>query len=178
MHVEVLERRWIWIVALLVAVMLSSIVYTALLLHAKPPSNVEVIDSTRLHLTDEFAEDNLGVKTHADGSVTVTMVAHRYGFSPRFIELPAGKPVTLRVATSDVLHGLHIPGTNIDTMVVPGFVSEVKATVDYQEARKYGVLEQDGSVTLPLYCNEFCGLNHHYMWAKVRVRPDVGGKGS
>ena len=78
MHVDPLEKKWVWIASIMVAIMLGSIFYTAFAVSVHPPSNVEAIDSTRLHLSEEFAEDNLGVKTNADGSVTVTMVAGRY----------------------------------------------------------------------------------------------------
>ena len=151
--------------------MLLSVLYTAFELNAQPPSNVEVIDSARLHLSEEFGEDNLGPRINDDGSVTVVLVAHRYGFSPQHIELPSGIPVTFRVATPDVLHGLHIPGTNIDTMVIPGYVSEVTASINYDEVAKQGIVDAGGNVTVPIYCNEFCGLNHHFMWGKVTVRP-------
>lgn len=171
MHVDALERRWIITIGAIVTLMIGSILYTAFMLHARPPSNVEVIDSARLHLTEEFSEGNLGPKTNPDGSMTVILVAHRYGFSPNHFELRAGVPVTFRVATPDVLHGLHIPGTNIDTMVVPGYVSEVTATIQYDQVAKHGVVDADGRVTVPIYCNEFCGLNHHFMWSKVTVLP-------
>lgn len=171
MQVAPLEKRWIWIIGVMVAVMLGSILFTALAYHAHPPGNVETIDSTRLHLTEEFREDNLGVQNRPDGSVLVTLVAHRYGFTPNHIEIPAGKPVTFRVATPDVLHGLHIPGTNIDTMVVPGYVSVVNAVINYEEVAKHGELNANGSVTVPVFCNEFCGINHHFMWTVVTVLP-------
>mgnify|MGYP000287751646 CR=1 FL=1 len=109
MHVDRLEKSWIWIVALIIVVMLASILYSAFAISVHPPSNVETIDSTRLHLTDEFAEDNLGVFTNPDGSVLVRMVATRYGFYPPDVKVPAGTAVTFRFATPDVLHGLHIP---------------------------------------------------------------------
>ncbi len=171
MNVDILEKRWIWVVGLIVATMLGSILYTVVRFHAQPPSNIEAIDSTRLHLTREFAEDNLVPKTSPDGSVTVVLVAHRYGFSPPHIELPAGVPITFRVATPDTLHGLHIPGTNIDTMVVPGYVSKLTTTIQYDEVAKYGVRDASGKITVPIYCNEFCGLNHHFMWGEVSVLP-------
>ena len=174
MQVDTLERRWVWVTGLIVVTMLASIIYTAFKLHAQPPSNVEIIDSTQLHLTEEFAEDNLGPRSNPDGSVTVVLVAHRYGFSPNHIELPAGVPVTFRVATADTLHGLHIPGTNIDTMVVPGYVSEITASIQYDEVVKHGSLDADGKVTVPIYCNEFCGLNHHFMWSRVTVTRTPG----
>lgn len=121
-----------------------------------PPSNVETIDSSRLHLSEEFAEDNLGVKKNEDGSFTVTMVAARYGFYPQRVEVPANTPVKFRLASYDVLHGVHAPFTNMSTMVVPGYVSEVNT--QFPKAGEY-----------PLFCNEFCGLGHDEMWSRLFV---------
>ncbi|MCB1875628.1 MAG: hypothetical protein KDH88_06600 [Chromatiales bacterium] len=156
MHIDVLEKRWMWLVGLMVVIMLGTIFYTALANAVHPPSNVETIDSTRLHLSEEFAEDKLGVETMADGSVRVTMVAARYGIFPQHIEVPLKTPVTFRIATPDVLHGLHIPFSNMDTMVIPGFVSEVTTQFQFEGEQ-------------PMFCNEYCGLGHHYMWSRVKV---------
>ena len=156
MHVDKLEKLWIYIVGFIIAGMLASIFYTAFAVSVHPPSNVETIDSQRLHLTEEFAEDNLGVTTNPDGSLTVRMVAGRYGFYPQQIGVPTKTPIKFRFATPDVLHGLHIPKSNVDTMVIPGFVSEVNTE-----------LQHPGDY--PLFCNEYCGLGHHYMWSRVKV---------
>lgn len=158
MHIDPLEKIWIYVVAFMIFVMLGTIFYTGLAQGLHPPSNVETVDSTALHLTEEFAEDNLGVKAHPDGSVTVTMVAARYGIYPQNIELPTDTPVTFRIATPDVLHGLHIPYTNMDVMVIPGFISELTTTFN-----------RTGEA--PLFCNEYCGLGHHYMWSRVNIVP-------
>ena len=159
-HIDPWEKTWVYIVGMLIAVMLGSILYTAFANNIHPPSNVETIDSASLHLSKEFAEDRLGVKTRADGSVTVTMVAARYGFYPQRIEVPANTPIRFRIASLDVVHGLHIPETNLATMVIPGFVSEVNTTIP--KPGEY-----------PLFCNEYCGLGHHYMWSRVTVTPDT-----
>jgi cytochrome c oxidase subunit 2 len=171
MHVHPLEKRWAWIAILLVAVMIGLVVYTAVAMSIHPPSeHVEVIDSTRLHLTKEFAEENLGVKSEGD-AVVARIVMARFHVEPPEITLPAGVPIVLRAASADVLHGLHVAGTNIGTQVVPGYVSEVHTRISFEAVSKVGVANADGSVTVPLYCNEYCGLGHHSMWARVRVIP-------
>ncbi len=174
MHVDPLEKIWVWIAGIMVAIMLGSIFYTAFAVSVHPPSNVEAIDSTRLHLTEEFAEDNLGVKTNPDGSVTVTVVAGRYGFYPQEVRVPAGTPVTFRFATPDVLHGLHVPGTNVDTMVIPGYVSEVNTVINYDAVARVAEKDGNGGLKVPLYCNEYCGLGHHFMWSRIIVTPKQG----
>ncbi|HYQ70902.1 MAG TPA: cytochrome C oxidase subunit II, partial [Gammaproteobacteria bacterium] len=58
-----LERKWIWISLFLAFFLAGMLGFYAVAGHINPPSNVETIDSSRLHLTEEFAEDNLGVTT-------------------------------------------------------------------------------------------------------------------
>ena len=169
MHVHPLERRWAWIAVLLLAALIVLVSYTTVVMNIHPPSNVETIDSTRLHLTSEFAEDNLGVRPSRNGTVVAHLVMARFSIHPQEITLPAGTPIVLRAASADVLHGLHVPGTNIGTQVVPGYVSEVHTTIDFDRVSKVGVSNPDGSVTIPLFCNEFCGLGHQSMWGRIRV---------
>ena len=157
-----LERRWVWISLALAVVMGAMLGYFAVANNLHPPSNVEPIDSSRLHLSEEFAEDNLGVKINPDGSVRVTLVAARYGFYPPRIEVPVDTPVTFRLASADVLHGVHVPNTNMTTMVVPGYVSEVTTT--FPRTGEYSLL-----------CNEYCGLGHDSMWSRLVVVPKSAG---
>ena len=153
-----LERRWVWISLIMAFAMGSLLGFYAVANNLHPPSNVETIDSSRLHLTEEFAEDKLGVKENADGSLTVTMVAARYGFFPPVIEVPADTTVKFRIASADVLHGVHVPNTNASTMIVPGYVSEI--TTAFPTPGKYAFL-----------CNEYCGLGHDSMWSRLIVVP-------
>jgi cytochrome c oxidase subunit 2 len=168
-HVHPLERRWAVIAVALVVLMGGLILYTAIAMRIHPPSHVETIDSTRLHLTPEFAEDNLGVRREKDGTVVARVVMARYQVHPPEIRLPAGVPLVLRAASADVLHGLHVAGTNIGTQVVPGYVSEVHTTIQFDAVAKVGTANPDGSVTVPLFCNEYCGPGHQSMWGRVTV---------
>lgn len=157
-----LERRWVWISLALAVVMGAMLGYFAVANNLHPPSNVEPIDSSRLHLSEEFAEDNLGVKINSDGSVRVTLVAARYGFYPPRIEVPVDTQVTFRLASADVLHGVHVPNTNMATMIVPGYIAEVTTT--FPRTGEYSLL-----------CNEYCGLGHDSMWSRLVVVPKSAG---
>ena len=157
-----LERRWVWISLLLAFVMGGVLGLYALTNNMHPPSNVETVDSSRLHLTEEFAEDNLGVKDNGDGTLTVTMVAARYGFFPPVIDVPVDTPVKFRIASADVLHGVHVPFTNAASMIVPGYVSEFTTT--FPKTGKYSFL-----------CNEYCGLGHDSMWSRLNVVAKTAG---
>jgi cytochrome c oxidase subunit 2 len=178
LHPEMHERRilgtellWAFGVGVLIAATLSMIVFTALTRDINPPSNVERIDPKTLHLSGEFAEHNLGTTVTADGSVTVRVIATQFMFAPRCIAVPQGKRVTLRFAAPDVIHGLLITGTNVNTMVVPGFVSQVHTE-----------FTRTGDLLMP--CHEYCGLGHSEMWATVQVmaenefKPDPDGRAS
>jgi cytochrome c oxidase subunit 2 len=156
MHIHPLEKKWIYAALGAIGLFVAVILYTALARHVHPPGAMETIDSATLHLSDEFAEDKLGVKTGPDGQVKVTMVAARYGFYPREIKVPAGTPITFRIASADVLHGMHVPMTNMGTMVVPGYISTVYTT--FPKPGEY-----------PILCNEYCGMGHDHMWSKITV---------
>jgi cytochrome c oxidase subunit II len=165
-HTEMQERRILWTellwafgVGILIAATLSMIVFTALTRDINPPSNVERIDPKTLHLSGEFAEQNLGTTVGADGSVTARVIATQFMFVPRCIAVPRGRRITMRFAAPDVLHGLLITGTNVNTMVIPGFVSQVHTE-----------FTRTGDLLMP--CHEYCGLGHSEMWATVQVLPE------
>jgi cytochrome c oxidase subunit II len=152
------EKRWIMLMTTMLLVMLAIVVVNGIIGAMHPPSNVEVIDPTTLHLQGEFVESNLGVAVELDGSVTVRIIAEQYNFVPRCVQVPVDTPVKFRLTSADVVHGFMLPDTNVNTMVVPGFVAEVRTRfVDV------------GENAMP--CHEFCGLGHHAMWAHVRVLP-------
>src|SRR5262245_57584335 len=98
LHPEMHARRilatallWSFGVGILIAAVLSMIVFTALSIGINPPSNVERIDPKTLHLSGEFAEENLGTIVGPDGRVVVRVVATQFMFSPRCIAVPAGR---------------------------------------------------------------------------------------
>jgi len=165
-HPEMHERRilktellWAVGVGIFIAAALSMILFTALTISVNPPSNVERIDPKTLHLSGEFAEHNLGTTVDPGGGVTVRAIATQFMFLPRCIAVPANRRVTLRFASPDVIHGLLITGTNVNAMVVPGFVSQVHTE-----------FTRTGDLLMP--CHEYCGLGHSEMWATVQVLPD------
>jgi cytochrome c oxidase subunit 2 len=158
MHIDPLEKKWMYVVGVMTVVMIASMTYAAIQMNLHPPSNVETIDPKTLHLSDEFAEDNLGVTTNPDGSLTVRMVAARYSFYPQMIEVPVDTDVTFRITSPDIVHGVHVPFTNMSTMVIPGYISEVNTRFTREGESQF-------------LCNEYCGLGHDYMWSKLKVVP-------
>lgn len=155
-HVDPLERKWITISLMGIGLLVGIMTIDALFHGINPPSKVETIDSAKLHLSQEFAEDNLGVQVDAKGNIVIRMVAGRYSFFPKHIDVPAETRLTFRWVSMDVLHGVHIPMTNMSTMIVPGYVAEVTTT--FPKPGEY-----------PVLCNEYCGLGHNHMWSNISV---------
>lgn len=150
------EKRWVLLMVGMLLIMMIVIILSGIMGALHPSSNVEVIDPTTLHLQGEFVESNLGTAIEPDGTVTVRLIAQQYDFVPRCVQVPVGTPVKFRLTSADVVHGFLLPDTNVNTMIVPGFVAEVRTR-----------FANEGEYTMP--CHEFCGLGHHAMWAHVRV---------
>lgn len=152
------ELRWAAIVAAIVGIILIAILYAAIAMHVNPPSNSEYVDPKSLHLSAEFTESNLGTRVDADGRVVARVIATQFEFVPNCFVLPANRDVTIRLTSPDVIHGILVTGTNVNTMVLPGWVSQV-----------HTVFRKTGDLLMP--CHEFCGLGHSQMMATVRVVP-------
>ena len=143
-----------WAAGAIIAIGIGSIAYTGLVQASAPPSHIETIDPRTVFTDPRFAAP--GVTTTADGT-TVIMVALMFAFMPNEVRVPAGRPVTFRITSPDVIHGFQIVGTNGNAMVVPGYVTEFTTTFapgDYLIA-----------------CNEFCGLGHHAMHGRLIAEP-------
>ena len=152
------ELRWGAIVLACISAIMLAVIAAGVVMHINPPSNVERINPQDLHLSAEFTEANLGTRVEANGHITSRIVATQFQFVPRCVVLPADTPVTIRLASPDVIHGILVSGTNVNSMVVPGYVSQV-----------HTVFRKTGDLLMP--CHEFCGLGHSEMFATVRVVP-------
>ena len=150
------ERRWATISVVIIVVLAVMAAFAGIHRATMPQARVETTDPSRLHLSGEFVESNLGSVLEANGSVTVRAIGQQYSFTPACLLVPAETPITLRATSADVVHGILIQGTNINTMLVPGFVSE-------QLMR----FEKTGDYLMP--CQEFCSFGHEGMWGKVKV---------
>jgi cytochrome c oxidase subunit 2 len=155
MHVDAYERFWMFAAAGIIVVFITFIGITTVGSGVRPPSHIETIIDPQQTMSDpRFAQP--GVATLPDGRVTVTMVAGTFFWLPAEIRVPAGRPVTFRLAAMDVTHGFEIARTNVNTMVVPGYVSQLTTTFD--RPGEYLIV-----------CNEYCGTGHHTMGGKVIV---------
>ena len=150
------ELRWALLVMGIVALLVGMMVYMSLHWASMPPSRVETIDPTTLHLAGEFVEDNLGTAVEPNGSVTVRIVGNQYSFTPQCLLVPTDTPVTIRGTSADVVHGFSIARTNVNVMLVPGYIATFKAK-----------FKEPAELVMP--CHEFCGVGHAAMWAHVKV---------
>jgi cytochrome c oxidase subunit II len=156
MNVDLYERIWMWGAAVIVVVFLTAIGISTFAYAVRPPSHMETIDPATVMQDSRFSAP--GVTTRPDGSVHVTMVAMSFSFLPNEVHVPVGHPVTFRITSMDVTHGFEVAGTNANTMVVPGYVSQF--TYTFRAPGEHLVV-----------CNEYCGVGHHTMQGKVIVDP-------
>jgi cytochrome c oxidase subunit 2 len=152
------ERRWAYIVMAIIALLVVMMVFTGLHWASMPPSRVETVDIKTLHIKGEFIETNLGTTIGPDGKVMVRLIAQQYSFVPQCIVVPAAMPVTFRATTTDAVHGFIVGRTNVNTMLIPGFVATFTTT-----------FPRTGEQLMP--CHEYCGTGHEAMWARVQVLP-------
>lgn len=150
------ERRWAIFAGGLILLLVLMTIYIGVHWAMMPPSRVETIDPTRLQMSGEFVESNLGSAVEPDGSVTVRFIAQQYSFTPQCLLVPAGVPITFRATSSDVVHGFLITDTNLNSMLEPGYISTFRTT-----------FERTGEHLMP--CHEYCGTGHQGMWAHVKV---------
>jgi cytochrome c oxidase subunit 2 len=144
------ERRWAMVSFLVVALFVVVAAFAGIHQATMPQARVETTSPARLHLGGEFVETNLGSAVEPDGSVTVRAIGQQYSFTPQCMIVPADTPITFRAAGSDVIHGFLIQDTNVNTMLVPGYVSVIAARFD-----------RPGEHLMP--CQEFCGVGHEGM---------------
>ncbi len=151
-----IERRWATLSIVIVGLLVGMAAFVGIHQATMPQGHVETADPGTLHLSGEFIESNLGSAVEPDGSVTVRAIGQQYSFTPQCLVVPADTPITFRATSADVVHGLLIEGTNINTMLVPGYVSVLQTSFK-------------GPAEHLMPCQEFCGIGHQGMWGKVKV---------
>jgi len=88
----------------------------------------------------------------------VRVEASAYAFTPATIEVDPGDRVTIELASTDVVHGLHIEGYDVNLTADPG----QPATVSF-------VADRPG--TYRIRCSVPCGPLHPFMSGRLRVGP-------
>ena len=72
--------------------------------------------------------------------------------------VPQGRPVSLDLESMDVIHSFYIPAFRLKQDIVPG-----RTIVRWFVGNSPGDYD--------LFCAEYCGLNHSYMYTSVKVLP-------
>ena len=120
-----------------------------------PPDGMETtVEPEKVKEQAPFNE--LGLKQIGPNEYKATILSFVFGYEPNTITVPKGATVHFEVTSKDVVHGLHIPGTATNLMLVPGHIAEYSQTFD--EPGEYLFL-----------CHEYCGIAHELMYGKIIV---------
>lgn len=155
MHVNRYEKIWIWLGSATMIVFFLLLFGMSVAQDINPPSHVQSIDPSKVSSTPPF--DRPGLRKMPDGSYEAYYVGQIFSWNPARLEIPRGAKVTFYVTSVDVLHGFSINGTDVNTEVVPGWVSTMTHT-----------FERPGDYLL--VCNQYCGSGHHAMYAHIIVQ--------
>jgi len=166
MDIHRFEKGW------LVASLVLIVFFIATVAYVSAVTGVEMVDDSGgsievENVTEDERFSEPRVEQVGEDEYEVYMVAQQFIFRPGSldpVEVPEGSTVTFYITSVDVVHGFQIVGTNVNTMVVPGKVSEI--TVEFDEPAEYGIL-----------CNEYCGSGHHDMGGNLNVVPEEEWEG-
>lgn len=158
MNIHTYEKLWLGAAMLLIVAFIATISYGSMGIGIAMISDEEpTIEPNSINDDERFGEPR--VEQVGENEYEAYVVAQTWTFRPDVIEVPADSEVTFYVTSRDVTHSFSVPGTNINTMVIPGEISSM--TVEFDEPAEYGVL-----------CNEYCGQGHHDMDGQLHVVPD------
>lgn len=149
------EEIWLFLSAGMIAAFMLIVGYQTFAQGMGPPSHKETIDPQKVDETAPF--DNPGVFEIGDNEYEVVMTLQVFSFTPNDIEVPVGSKVTFTMTSKDVIHGFQVAGTNLNAMVMPGYIQKITQTFD--KPGEYLVL-----------CNEYCGSGHQVMGTTITVK--------
>lgn len=154
LHVEKYERIFLYLTVAVLVAAFAAIVLSVVESNIHLPEKSATIDPAQVDTTPPF--DAPGVFQVGENEYQAVIVAQAFVFTPSEITVPAGAEITFLITSKDVIHGLLIPRTNVNVMVIPGQVSEVRYTFD--EPGEHLII-----------CHEYCGIGHQGMYGKVVV---------
>lgn len=107
------------------------------------------------------------MKTAPEDSFEINVNARMWNFTFQYeggkitdtLFVPMNKPVKLNLHSMDVVHSLYIPAFRVKEDVVPG-----------RDKFLWFIPQKEG--TYELFCTEYCGLQHSYMYNWVKVMPE------
>jgi cytochrome c oxidase subunit 2 len=118
------------------------------------------------------ATDRLLAKLPAEDALTIELIGHRWWWEARYqdpqpslqfstaneLHIPVGRPVRLKLRSSDVIHSFWVPNLHGKKDLIPGRDGEL-------------VLRADKAGTYRGQCAEFCGTQHANMAFLVHAEP-------
>jgi cytochrome c oxidase subunit 2 len=153
-HVERYERWFLVMSAVVLVGAIVGLVVSVVFHQAALPEPAGRIQPADIDTTAPF--DEPGYTDHGDGTGDLVLVGQAWQWAPAEVTVEAGTEVTIRAVSRDVVHGIRIPETNANVMVIPGQISEIEVTFD--EPGLYS-----------LVCHEYCGIGHHGMYMTIEV---------
>ncbi|OWY58863.1 hypothetical protein B7486_77685, partial [cyanobacterium TDX16] len=136
MHVERYER-WFMIASVVVLVgAVVGLVVSVVFHQAALPEPAGRVAPEDIDTTAPF--DDPGYHDNGDGTGDLVLVAQAWQWTPGEVTVEAGTEVTIQAVSRDVVHGIRIPETNANVMVIPGQVSEIE--VDFDEPGLYSLV--------------------------------------
>ncbi|MCE4611352.1 MAG: hypothetical protein F7B17_05210 [Desulfurococcales archaeon] len=153
------ERVWVTIAIIIALIMAITTVtwHVVDARHQVPTETFEVLPGEWVDRASKFASEYRG-RTIPPGT-EIPLAAIQFSWIPNEIILQAGVEYRIIVSSGDVLHGFSLigdDGTVYNLMVMPGMAYVVHIKFD-----KPGIYE--------IRCNEYCGVGHQFMIAKIVV---------
>lgn len=154
MNVHTFEKAFLWAGGIMLIVFLVALLASSALMGIHLPGDVSRIDPAAVRTQPPF--DEPGVRQVGENRYEVVLIGQIWSFTPNEIRVPAGSEVTILATTTDVIHGVHIEGTRVNMMLIPG-----------QIARNTYTFDTPGEHLM--VCHEYCGAGHHLMFGRVIV---------
>lgn len=141
-------------IALFLGVIMLSLFFFAVLISSKVLGQ----DVPECITPDQIFTEGELVEIEPGELYQIKYLSKMWAFEPSEVIIPVGAEVDIYLASSDVVHGFYLRGTNINMMAVPGALN-----LKSMRFTKPGVY--------PIYCHEYCGTGHQFMKAKIIVTP-------
>lgn len=154
MHIEKYERWFMYATAVVILGAVVGLVISVVGHHAALPEPAGRVQPADIDTTAPF--DEPGYHDTGDGTGELVLVGQAWQWTPQDVTIPAGTEVTIKAVSRDVIHGIRIPETNANVMVIPGQVSEIE--VNFDDPGQYSLL-----------CHEYCGIGHQTMFMTINV---------
>ena len=154
MKVHVYEKAFLWVGGVMLVLFLGALTYASLAMGIQLPGKVAQLDPAEVRSQPPFSEP--GLRQRGENEYEAVVLGQIWSFAPSELRIPLGAKVTFIATSADVIHGLHIEGTRVNVMLIPGQISKVTYTFD--EPGEHLMI-----------CHEYCGSGHHLMYGKVIV---------